>query len=214
MAIEKGTPIEDISPEEALRQVTIDSTIWPLPLWGVPKFRAVVRAATVSAAQQAINALGPQNLVARNLAGSDLGLSTRHWNEQTSGTFNAFEDSAVAANTTPDNTGLGLFGVVDIGIQGSVSAIRIETGGARPVEWDLQPGFNPNVAVGAYADLSRVYIAKNVLAIGPAKSITVRYYTRGASNMDAAPAELVLLGIVVEQEAAGSGLTGGMPMRR
>ena len=77
-------------------------------------------------------------------------------------------------------------------------------------EWDLQATFNPNVAIGTYSDLSRVAIGSSPVIVGENRQITVQHYTRGATNADAGPAEVMLLGIVIEQIGGTGGLTAAV----
>lgn len=217
MVVVKGASFEQITPEDVFGSNTqmghlkLDSTIWPAPLWEIKAFRDNIRVAKLVASKELLSRMGPINLTARNLMGVDVGLSTRHWHEQTSGTVNAWENSVVSANSVPDNTVLGIVGCVDLGTQGSVSAIRLEVGGLRAREWDLQAGFNPNITGGGYVDLTRIYIASSPLTVAPLAEVTITMYPRGATNTDALPANVVILGIVIEQEGGSSGLTSGSP---
>jgi len=197
-----------ITNEEALVYLEVDSTIWPLPLWDVAQFREVVRVTKLAAIKEFLSSKNAAPLAIRNLAASDLGLTPRHWNEQTSGTFNAWENSAIANQPVADATWIGIFGAVDLSTDAAVSAIRVIAGGAQMREWDLQACFNPNIIAGA--DLSRIAIASSPIIIGENRRVTIQQYTRGATNADARAAEVMLLGIVVEQTGGVGGLTAAV----
>lgn len=207
MALGKGVPIEQMGDREALDQIRVDSVIWPLPLLESRLFRMVVRAARLLAVKEFINEEGVQDLVVRNLAANDLARANRQWREQTSGTVNAWENSQIANNAVAASTFVAVFGVADLGNQGSVGAIRLTVGGSQVREWDLQAGFNPNAAARSYVDLARYYVSLSPVVISPQINVTMEFYPRGATNTDALPSELVVLGIVVERVGGTGGLS-------
>ena len=202
---------EDIKDDEALDQFVVDSVNWPFPLAVDRHFRWLAREAKIAVAKDMIVKQGMVPITVRNLDGDDLRLASRHWNQTVAVTENTWQDSAVAAATTRSNVAIGIFGVVDIGTVQSVSGIRIQAAGSRQVQWDLQPGFNPFGPRGDNPDMNRFYLADSVLLIGEEKGVTVQYYIRGATAINVQPAELPLIGVIAELEAAGAGLSSVGP---
>ena len=151
------------------------------------------------------------NLVARALAGNDLGLTSQFWNEtvsRTLGTANTYEDSAING-TTADDRVIGIYGVYVASSYDSVGSLRVVVGGRRTHQWDLQavladePWRQPReqrtmvIYQGEHPD------ALDPVIIPPSTGILVQHYVRGATSQGIQPAELVFLGLVLEPIAGG-----------
>ena len=198
--------VEDVTDQMAWDSLVIDSAIWPVPLANLQIFRRMLVKAKLAVLKDMISLQGQVPMTLRNLNGDDVRRGNNHWNETVTIVENAWQDTVAAAVSIRSNVSLGIFGVADIGIDHAVSGIRIQAGGARQVEWDLQLGFNPFGPMADGPDMSRFYIADSVLVIGQEKGLTIRYYVRGATAVEVQPTELPLIGVIAELEAGGSGL--------
>ena len=151
------------------------------------------------------------NLVARALAGNDLGLTSQFWNEtvsRTLGTANTYEDSAING-TTADDRVIGIYGVYVASSYDSVGSLRFVVGGRRTHQWDLQAVLADEPWRHSREQRTLViYQGENPdvmdpVIIPPSTGILVQHYVRGATNQGVQPAELVLLGVVLEPAAGG-----------
>ena len=149
-------------------------------------------------------------LVARALAGNDLGLASHFWHEtvsRTVGTGNNYENSAING-TTDRNRVIGIYGVYVASSVDSVGSVRFQVGGRRTHQWDLQsvladePWRHPREqrTLVSYAtengDVHPVIIPANT-------GILIQHYVRGATGVGVQPAELVFLGVVLEPTGGG-----------
>ena len=151
------------------------------------------------------------NLEARALAGNDLGLASQFWNEtvsRTLGTANTYEDSAING-TTADDRVIGIYGVYVASSFDSVGSLRFVVGGRRTHQWDLQavladePWRQPREQRTMVIYQGENPEALDPVIIPPSTGILVQHYVRGATSQGLQPAELVLLGVVLEPIAGG-----------
>ena len=151
------------------------------------------------------------DLVARALAGNDLGLASHFWNEtvsRTLGTANTYENSAING-TTADDRLIGIYGVYVASSVDSVGSLRFEVGGQRTHQWDLQAILADEPWKRSRDDRTLViYQGENPdtldpVIIPPSTGILVQHYVRGATNQGIQPSELVFLGVVLEPIAGG-----------
>ena len=147
----------------------------------------------------------------RMLAGNDLGLTPQGWNETTSrtlGTANTYEDSAASIGNTARDRVIGIYGVYVASSVDSVSGLRFRVGGKRTHQWDLQaiihsdPMSQSREQRTLYAYMSLNNRVDPVIV--PANTgFLMQHYVRGGTGVGVQPAELVLLGLVVEPMGGG-----------
>ena len=185
------TPVADLTPEA--RQNVVRQTVLK-----------------VEGKAMAIPAFKGTTLIARHLAGNDLGLTAQVWNEtvsRTAGTANTYEDSAINGTTARDRY-IGIYGVYVASSVDSVSSLRFVVGGRRTHQWDLQaviheePWTQTREQRTLYAYAAQSGEIDPVL-IPPNTTILVRHYVRGGTGVGIQAAELVLLGIVIEPFGGG-----------
>ena len=160
-----------------------------------------------------IPSLQSVDLVARALAGNDLGLASHFWNETvtaTLGTANTYENSAINGTTARDRI-IGIYGVYVASSIDSVGSLRFVVGARRTHQWDLQSVLvddswqksRENRTLVIYQGEDRDSL--DPVIIPPNTTILVQHYVRGATQQAAQPAELVFLGVVLEPTGGGGG---------
>lgn len=201
----KTVPPEDISDDDAWAQVEVLSVLWPAPLMAVERIMQQLDDTIMTVVKSALSELGTVPLIVRDLAAVDLGRSVRGWNQQLVDSNNNWVTSVFDSTTkVPDNTFVGIVGAMNLTPQGSVGGVRIQVGGARVVEWDLQKLFMPYGAAGSSMDLGRYGISLSPVIATQNKEVTIDYYARGAANITILPVENPLLGVTVETVGGGS----------
>jgi len=149
-------------------------------------------------------------LIARHLAGNDLGLTPQTWNETvsaTAGTANTYENSAINGTTARDRY-IGIYGVYLASSYDSVSGLRFVVGGRRTHQWDLQAVLHEQPWTQNREQRTLLaYTAQDghvdPVLIPPNTSILIQHYVRGGTQVGIQPSELVFLGIVVEPFGGG-----------
>lgn len=160
---------------------------------------------------QTNRALQNSQLIARELVGTDLGLTTHHWNELVSatlGTAETYEDSAISAVTGRDIY-IGIYGVYVASDQDSISGLRFRVGGSRTHQWDLQQILHSEVEGQSREQRTLMIFPASShevdpVLIPPNTELVVQHYVRGAAAVGTQASELVYLGWVLEPVGGGN----------
>ena len=133
-----------------------------------------------------------QPLAMRDLAPADLGFPNQAWNEQTGTTTSAYEASQISADTMADDTWVVIWGLMDNSDNQVASLLRMDIGGARVVQWELN-------RLWSSGNPSRVGITINPVIITKNKEMTANLYIKQGAGRNGS-IELVYLGAVAEIE--------------
>lgn len=172
-------------------------------------------AAYQAALQAAVTEMGNGNFVSRALFASDFGaISTNTWTETTSGSTwatTAFADGSQVL----DNIFIGIYGCkflydeIADGLNGGfdpvVTGIRLQTGGARVAQWDLNVIYQSQMSA---ATVANVYGGNTPFVTGIASSPVVMTQNKGATvqfleRTTGLDFNVPLLGVVVEPVGGG-----------
>lgn len=200
----KNVPSTQISDQTAWDHIQTESVLIPAPLMNNQRFMQLLDDVIVITAKTALSELGGVALIVRDLSALDIGGSNRHWNQQVAVTNNSWVTSTFSAGTVTDNVFVAILGIAALSPQGGASGIRIDVGGARVAEWDLQKMLMPYGVEGSAMDTGRYGFARSAVLAGQNKQVTLTYYVRAATNIDNVPVENPLIGIAVEPVGGGN----------
>ena len=155
------------------------------------------REAVYSAHLQAMG--GDGNYIVRQLLPSDLNESNEVWAETVTASGSAYQNSAVADQTIPDDTTVCMYGLIDTSDPQAVTQLRVTSGQGVRAIWDLFPiiGSNPSISGDI---ICRTMYAMTPVIITRNINIKIEYYVRAFSPQVIRGAEIAILGLVVENQ--------------
>jgi len=186
--------------------VTIQSVLLSLDLLGQSGVDGSRNAAIAGAVTKANQLWGGQNLTVRDLNPLDMSYANNVFTDTSNATINQWNAMATGAFTVPTATVIAIYGIKigwlvgaaapPINVTMPVTAIRIDVGGSRHVQWHLQ-----SLDQKAPANTTSPYVAiagvtRSPIVVAEDITVTLFEYTRIASNAY----DPVWLGVAVEKE--------------
>ncbi len=184
--------------------VSISSVLIPLVAVKEETVDAVRNATIASAVNKASELWGPaQALTVRDLTGTDMGYPTNDMTETSNGgaaAWNAMTNCNAFA--VPTATVIGIYGIMlsykpDATIlQMPITGIRIDVGGSRRAQWNIQTLDQFEHAAGTAAYTPKAGITKSPIIVAEDITVTIYEYTRTATTVY----KCVWLGVAVEKQ--------------
>ena len=182
--------------------VTIQSVLLSEDMLGQSGVDASRNAAIAGAVNKASQLWGGQNLTIRDLNALDMSYTNNVFTETSNAVANQWNAMATGAFTVPTATIIAIYGV-KIGwiLDGTIdempiTAIRIDVGGSRHVQWHLQSLDRISSAANTSPLEPLAGITRSPVVVAEDITVTLYEYTRRASSAYSP----VWLGVAVEKE--------------
>jgi len=176
--------------------VTINSVLLPaaeLRTEVVDAIRNACLRQTVAEAQRRFGA--GQRLTVRDLCASDFSFTNNVWTDTSNATPNQWNAIAQGAFTVATGTVIGIFGV-RVGwlmnetlSQVPITGFRLDVGGARVAQWDIESLMLPTALIATPQDIFRLGsdpwplgVTKSPVIVGEDITVTIYEYTRTANS--------------------------------
>jgi len=162
-----------------------------------PETVDAIRNACISGSvAEAHRRFGPtQNLTVRDLEASDYSFTNNVWTDTSNATANAWNAIAQAAFTVATGTVIGIYGI-RVGFlmnatitQPSVTGFRLDVGGARVAQWNVEKLMLATALIAtpanvfAYGQQWPLGVTKSPIIVGEDITVTIYEYTRTASTV-------------------------------
>ena len=143
-----------------------------------------------------------QRLTIRDLNGTDMAYANNVMTETSNAVANQWNVMAFGAFAVPNATVIGIYGVMlnapyaAAVPQLPITGIRIDVGGSRHAQWNVQILDRQSVAAAAYPTDGIAGVTRSPVVIAEDITVTISEYTRNASDAY----ECVWLGFAVEKQ--------------
>lgn len=175
--------------------VTINSILIPATDLAIGTVDAIRNACINQSVAEAHRRFGAtQNLTVRDLEASDFSFTYNIWTDTSNATYRQWNAIAEAAFTVATGTVLGIYGI-RVGFlmnatiyQPPVTAFRIDVGGARVAQWNVEKLMLATGLIATPADMFEfghewpLGVTKSPIIIGEDITVTIYEYTRVAST--------------------------------
>ncbi len=184
-------------------RLTANSVLIPideLPLAEIARAKKSCLDAAVAKAGELFGA--GQNLTVRDLNASDMSYTNNIMTETSNATANQWNAMAFGAFTVSTGTVIGIYGLKLVVIHDGtidempISGVRIEVGGARIAQWNVQTLNDITSASSTGASVAYGGITRTPIVVAEDISVTIYEYTETASTVY----DPVWLGVAVEKE--------------
>ncbi len=183
--------------------VTIASILIPTKMLKEETVDAIRNATIVASVNKAYELWGAgQKLTIRDLNGTDMAYANNVMTETSNAGANAWNAMAFGAFTVPTATVIGIYGVMLSApwsatvVQLPISGIRIDVGGSRHAQWNVQTLDRQSIAASSVPTEGLAGVTRSPIIVAENLTVTIYEYTRFASDAY----DPVWLGIAVEKE--------------
>jgi len=183
--------------------VSISSVLIPMDQLKDETVDAIRNAAVLAAVNKAYELWGKgQMLTIRDLNGTDMEYTNNIMTETSNGTGNQWNAMAFGAFTVPTATVIAIYGVTLGWIMDGtidecpISGIRIDVGGSRHAQWNVQSLDQHSSAAVTTAMTPRAGVTRSPVIAAEDITVTIYEYTRRTSSAY----DPVWIGVAVEKE--------------